>query len=490
MPFIPPMGERPPLVRELISAGGTLPAGVDMALVTAAGQNVIESMSGHIFHFLLSQRQNHKLSGHAVSRTHLEIPPLDLVYETAHGQEMLTINCIVTPEVLGGVGGLAEDINLDGYFAFYYDASYVPGAAGVDLYMNGVKFHTAIIPKGVSCGTIICAFGPTALKCHSLNDKDNLNQKQLFSPVTPALPNVNGVPQLPGYFALNWADPRSPIGPVFTSNSEAAVLAALPGGAGFQVFDCRAKAPASPNASNPIVVVSSFDTKGPNLFEAFIGGTVGADNIYNGGAFAEFFDRSKKRFVSQSWTKRSDAGTPTISVNDMPMFNGNAGYNDAGRAVGLFVDLSQTLDPPLASADDAATALRKIPAIRGRLFVGDYLDSRSMMNVLVQNRSLTIQPGGADPNENNYVLRMYQPSDLTVFPPADGGTIPAGTIQYVQAYQYSLGMQPDPQFPGRLEGVTIATPVPGYYWAIYVPNGMTVEQAQLQSRYRLYGYGV
>ena len=100
MPFRPPMGDRPPLVRELISAGGTLPAGVDMALVTAAGQNVIESMSGHIFHFLLSQRQNHKLSGHAVSRTHLKLPPLDLTYEMEFGREMLTIECVVAPEML------------------------------------------------------------------------------------------------------------------------------------------------------------------------------------------------------------------------------------------------------------------------------------------------------------------------------------------------------------------------------------------------------
>jgi hypothetical protein len=472
MPFMPPMGEKPPIVREQITAG-RLPAGTDMSLVTQLGQSVIHGMAGQIHHFFLAQRQNHRLSGLAVRRTHITIPPLDLMYEVGHGCEVLTISCVVTPELLAS--SFTEDINLDGYFAYYYDASQVRGPAGVDLYMNGVKFHNVPLTVGVPCGTIICAFGPTALKCHSLNDARNQNQKKLYPPVTPALPNVNGFPQIPGYFALNWADPRSPIGDVFNNESLAPTLAASPGGVGFKVIQCSVK----PDSAGS-VVVPSFNPTGPNLFEAYIGGNVGSTNIRNAGCFAEFFDRTKTRLVSQSWHKRDDAGASTILVNDTPMYNGSGGYQDASTGTGLYVDLSLKAAPPLTSTSDAEAALTKIVGLQGRLLSGDPL-RRASESFVVQNRTLTIPPAGtviSAAYTQPYTVNLYWPSDLTTYSDLGGGGY-TGTIQYVQAYYYTQTLVSDPALGVYgVELISVPHPIPGQSWAVFVPNGMTLAQAE------------
>jgi hypothetical protein len=254
---------------------------------------------------------------------------------------METIRITVYPEY-APVAALPTllDMNYDGYFALIFNQGTSP-ATQANFLLNGV---TIVSDYAVSSEDqfkmVLFAFGPTALRCQSLNDKTNQvlagaasmqcnpplgNTKAVapnivnggFGPPNPIPPHKN---ILTYFWAADFADQLNPLnnvalGPdgVPAYNNTVASF--------WQTYAVVAPPfPAAPvldkiyywkDASK-----SPLNLLGKNQF-SMAGNTPTFPAISQSMGIAEFFDRNKVRSATSSW--KYPAG-PNVSVNDTPVF--------------------------------------------------------------------------------------------------------------------------------------------------------------------------
>jgi hypothetical protein len=349
-------------------------------------QDILHLNSGALHGFFQAQEQYHYNGLNEITNTRLELPQVSAHYQNQFGRTTYWVS--VWPENVPGQGvsypGIFTDLNYDGYIAWVHvdpnwpDLIGNPSGVGAtsasprpyNIYVNGYLVYQNYQPTSPSeCFVIL--FGPTALRCESLQDKPKLNplasksNGALAPPVVPgptkqikqgtAVDGQTSVPQHDdelGYWIFNWDDPR---------NDLSYVPDYLSIGQEFQAWDAAALAIQIAPAANGTLLpkikkgIQFFDArksplnyKGQNYAGAFL-----APGKFTGEVemleimYAEFYDRKKMRAVNQSWRLGPYEGAPCIIVNDSPKQWGTSTYAGAeldGQSVAF--NLAPGVDSP------------------------------------------------------------------------------------------------------------------------------------------------
>lgn len=314
---------------------------------------VVDYYSASIGNFVNVQRRNHGAGIVQVSNHFQNFPGLRLQYENNQGMERLSMT--VYPESAPQLGGQVIDTNNDGYIVWVHDQVGFPNpitthGVAVDQIQSPyyVFLNEYLIYKGYGitqqAQAFVIMFGKTALRCHSIEDKQNpladANNGGLVNEVIPARAQIDATPapdkelipkhkDLPGYFLFNWNDVQNPESLVLTGfiGTQPAYERWQPLNngpfppqinKGVHFFDPK-KSPLKSDGQNLLTILYQPGGK-PSAFEVTL-----VDDI-----FVEFFDRQKTRKVSQSWNYTTNDKTSTILANDTPLYWGCINYAPGG----------------------------------------------------------------------------------------------------------------------------------------------------------------
>lgn len=346
-------------------------------------EEIVSRHEGQISQFWQAQQQNYRTGVIAVMTTQIKLSAeLELQFQAVQNTTILTIT--VYPEnTTSKTKPQVEDPNLDGYIVWVHDQpgfpdeiNYSPAVAGpYDIYINDYLVVKDYQPTS-QCEAVVIMFGPTALRCFSLQDpqtqgdpelnplasKQNGGLAQRVIPtLQPPLPDdvaYDGTPlpkhnDLFGYYLFNWEDIRNPALMVQIGNGVVQRWDAWHQLNNFPIakpritqgvhFASALKSPLNAKGSNAISVTLSPGAANPELLTL--------DVLY-----AEFYDRNKGRIVQQSWTYATDATNSFyIGITDKPRQYGTQFNGVFGGQLNLGVDLTSVKNP-VASETNALVA--------------------------------------------------------------------------------------------------------------------------------------
>ena len=380
----------PPVMQYRIDASDDWQAqnGQVAAIVADA---IVESYSSSISQFINNQRQQMRL-GIIEQRSHQwSAPGLDIDWSSNQGDE--TIKITVKPEYINLLSlPFLIDINLDGYVAYVHQWAQLSAPAidnaPIDLILNGygvitnytpdddllALYQPALDPNPPAAPILqatvmfVIAFGPTALRCQSIQDLTvnkvpiiggsgvNLNTfaaaKGSNGPtarISPPRKNIAASGNAPahkdllGYFIFNWGDQFNPDS--WAYNGDQGVGPDYTFAANFPVPDIIKVIQFKTAEKSPLVVA------GKNNFYAQHSSTPALNTGQNADDFlcAEFYNRANLRVATSSWTYPNAAAG--VLVNDQPIYfacDGGDPFSDrgAGTNFGLNFDLTPVKSPP------------------------------------------------------------------------------------------------------------------------------------------------
>jgi hypothetical protein len=496
----------PPVMQYRIDASDDWQAqnGQVAAIVADA---IVESYSSSISQFINNQRQQMRLGIIAQQRHQMTLPGIVVDYGSNHGNE--TIRITVKPEYVNLLSlPLLIDINLDGYVAYVHTWQQLPAPgidnAPIDLILNGYGVITNYTPDDdllalyqpaqepdppaapVFQATVmfIVAFGPTALRCQSIQDLTvnkvpvlvnngnavNLNtfaaEKKSGGPLPPVSPprkniaasgNAPTHKDLLGYFVFNWGDQFNPDS--WAYNGDQGVGPDYTFTANFPVPDIIKVIQFETAKKSPLVVA------GKNNFYAQHSSTPALNTGQNADDFlcAEFYNRANLRVATSSWTyPNASAG---VLVNDQPIYfacDGGDPFSDVGARTnfGLNFDLTPVKSPseavpfgtasptpevitPLTADQQAALTANAAAAV---IYSTAYNAALATLNTAQQalvtaNQNIIIPSRGSDVTLAYAYAATPNPSTLASLIADVGETVALLLVAYAQA---SLAFQAHP----------------------------------------------
>jgi len=466
---------------------------------------IVQSYSSSISQFINNQRQQMRLGVIEQRRHQWSAPGINIDWSSNHGNE--TIRITVKPEYVNPLSlPFLIDLNLDGYVAYVHTWQQLvaPGIdnAPIDIILNGYGVVTNYTPDDdllalyqpaqepdppaapVFQATVmfVIAFGPTALRCQSIQDLTvnkipvlrgsgvNLNTFAAakgsggpIPPVSPPRKNIAASGNAPthkdllGYFVFNWGDQFNPDS--WAYNGDQGSGADFTFAANFPKPDIIKIIQFKTAKKSPLVV------SGENNFYSQHSSTPALNTGQNADDFlcAEFYNRANLRVVTSSWTYPNAAGG--VLVNDQPIYfacDGGDPFSDVGAATnfGLNFDLTPVSSPleavpfgtssptsrvvtPLTPAQQAAIAANEAAAI---IYGTAYNAALSTLNA-AQQALVTANQNIIIPSRGTEVTLAYAyaadplPSTLASLVSDVGETLALLLVAYAQA---SLAFQIHP----------------------------------------------
>jgi len=364
-----PSMQSPPVFQRTVSASSSWYE-QNVGAVENVADQIMQAYSADISQFVQTQRRNYSAGSVHSHQRHMEMRGLDLDYSMDNGQEIMKF--IVRPEGFKGVQNQIE-LNFDGYIS-WFPGPYVgdqrpPLNAIYNLYMNGyLIFENIQFDSSITEWTkaYLVLFGPTALRCHSLEDDNNplanidingLSAKKPGAGLTnkiaparsdiPAYTNAYGgaVPahkDLPGYFIFDWNNQLNPTewcyGAAQWDNNYAEPQIIK----GIQFF----------STLNSPLNIAGFNNVSVEEINQLPASYEEPANYLT----AEFYDRGSARPVRVSWTKAAPKGG-MILINDRPLcFLSGADPGGGNNYSSLGFDLTpMSIKKQAASPDPPAT---------------------------------------------------------------------------------------------------------------------------------------
>lgn len=356
-----PVMQAPPALQLTVSASKEWLDQMGPA-ASQVGDQIVNFYSSNLSQFVQSQRQQNAIGGIQQTNRQMDLPGLSV--EHLRGQDLETIRITVYPESAPAESFTVNvDLNLDGYVAWTLNWSKFPPPQtdnpAVDVVLNGFGvlsnfvrdddlfqlFPPALDPTAQvvqATMVFVVAFGDTALRCESLQDKSGHNPFTSTNgsggPLPTIIPSRGSVPgdgtvpahkDLLGYFVFNWGDPLNPDTFAYDGNADGS-------GPGFQY---KANFP-----KETIIKIVQFKSTKDSPLVASGKNTLQVQTTnfpplnptgQNGVSFlaAEFYNRSVMRPVQQSWKYKVNTAASILMVNDKPLYfacDGGNPYSDIG----------------------------------------------------------------------------------------------------------------------------------------------------------------